>query len=69
MRAATIEEIEAEKSLIEKDVVSFFSVMVDFCLVCGSVWRDSKFQECGEVCICFSDNVVLYSERENGKDY
>lgn len=42
VRAATIEEIEAEKSLIEKDVVSFFYVMVDFRLVCGLAWRDSN---------------------------
>ncbi|GMN48802.1 hypothetical protein TIFTF001_017969 [Ficus carica] len=42
VRAATIEEIEAEKSLIEKDVVSFFSVMADFCLVCGSKERMEK---------------------------
>lgn len=29
MRAATIEEIEAEKSLIEKDVVSLFVLGID----------------------------------------
>lgn len=71
-KCATMEEIEAEKSLIEKNVVSLLAMSSDI-----FIWVKFKFP--WSLIIFCSFRIVqnyfliyftgYYSERKNGKDY
>lgn len=71
-KCATMEEIEAEKSLIEKNVVSLLakSSVILICVKLGFLWSFfifSSFRIVQNYCLIYISGY--YSERKNGKDY
>lgn len=67
-----MEEIEAEKSLIEKNVVSLLakSSVILICVKLGFLWSFfifSSFRIVQNYCLIYISGY--YSERKNGKDY